>query len=297
MLRPPMRHPQALIGVAVLAVAGVTSVWLVVRASLGQRHNPARCAPGFAASGYRCCVAGQTLGDDGCVGDSPRCPSPMEHVKFPRSGCVMPAQRIRIEGGKLTLSPSDWEAEGQLSPRTFAVQSFAIDSAEVTIERWTQCVAEGRCTPQVSLEPGLPVTNVRPLEAERFCQSVGGRLPTRDEWIFAAAGAGGRRYPWGQTGLVCRRAAFGLVNGPCGHGATGPDLAGARPDGRSPDGVFDLSGNVAEWAKQPDGTFRARGGSYRSTLAGELKSWAEEALPDADRAPHVGFRCAYDLPG
>jgi formylglycine-generating enzyme required for sulfatase activity len=218
-------------------------------------------------------------------------------ARFPSTGCAFPTRRVRVEGGTLKLAPSDWEAEGQLSPRTFAVQSFELDNSEVTIERWTHCVAEGRCSPQLAQEPGLPVTNVSPAEAERFCRSLGGRLPTRDEWIFAAARSAGRRYPWGQTGLVCRRAVFGLVSGPCAHGATSPDLAGSRPDGASPEGFFDLAGNVAEWAREPDGTYRARGGSFQSSLAGELKSWSEVALPRGDRAPFVGFRCAYETKG
>jgi formylglycine-generating enzyme required for sulfatase activity len=58
--------------------------------------------------------------------------------------------------------------------------------------------------------------------------------------------------------------------------------------------VLDLAGNVAEWTREPDGSFVARGGSYRSELAGDLKTWAVEARQA--RAPHVGFRCVYPSP-
>jgi formylglycine-generating enzyme required for sulfatase activity len=138
------------------------------------------------------------------------------------------------------------------------------------------------------------VTGVTPEEAEQLCLLSGGRLPTADEWVMAASGTEPRRFPWGQTGLVCRRASFGLVDGPCSEGATGPELSGARPDGKTPEGVLDLAGNVAEWTREADGSYRARGGSFRSREAGELKSWAVEPMPAERRARHIGFRCAYE---
>jgi formylglycine-generating enzyme required for sulfatase activity len=136
------------------------------------------------------------------------------------------------------------------------------------------------------------VVNVAPGEAQTFCRFLGGRLPTAAEWLFAATGIDVRRYPWGRTGLVCRRAAFGLAAGPCAEGARGPELAGFRPDGATPEGVQDLAGNVAEWTIEADDVFAARGGSYLSQVAAELKTWAVE--PNHGPAPHIGFRCAYD---
>ena len=110
---------------------------------------------------------------------------------------------------------------------------------------------------------------------------------------MGGAGAAARRFAWGSSGLVCRRAAFGLSTGPCAR-QDQPELAGSRPDGASPEGVLDLIGNVAEWTSEPGGGFAARGGSYRSTAAAELKSWAVEAGGDGGaKSLHIGFRCAY----
>jgi formylglycine-generating enzyme required for sulfatase activity len=144
-------------------------------------------------------------------------------------------------------------------------------------------------------EPGLPVAGVTFAEAAMFCAASGGRLPTRDELTFAASGPTGRRYPWGDTGAVCRRAAWGLVDGPCGHGATGPEIAGSHPDGDSPEGIADLAGNVAEWATlSPSGaTAVVWGGSWASTAASELRPWQERAPPPAGRSLEIGFRCVY----
>src|SRR6185503_21054203 len=101
-----------------------------------------------------------------------------------------------------------------------------------------------------------------------------GALPSRDQLAFAAAGQTGRRYAWGDTGAVCRRAAWGLASGPCAEGASGPEIAGAHPDGASPEGVLDLAGNVAEWSA-PDRAdapvAEVRGGSFADGAASALR--------------------------
>jgi formylglycine-generating enzyme required for sulfatase activity len=58
-----------------------------------------------------------------------------------------------------------------------------------------------------------------------------------------------------------------------------------------------MAGNVAEWVAPKDSVDRmgvARGGSWRSALATELRTWARLEL-DPDRPDdRVGVRCAYD---
>jgi formylglycine-generating enzyme required for sulfatase activity len=276
-----MRRPAVMLGALVLAGLTVFVTGMLARR---ERSDPARCPRGLVSLGGRCCGAGQKLERNSCTGAPQTC---SEGLLLTRTGCVAPPGRAHIAGGSLHISPSDWEAEGVLEARTLTVSSFDLDRTEVTLEHWRSCRT---CRQLDGPEPGAPVTNVSASEAAAFCREQGGRLPSSDEWLFAASGSAGRRYPWGQTGLVCRRAAFGLEAGPCAeHG--GPELAGARPDGRSPEGVLDLAGNVAEWTVEPDGSFRARGGSWRSRVAGELKVWAAEA--PTGPAAHIGFRCAY----
>lgn len=277
---------RVLVGAGVLgALLAVAVVLFVARR---ERTDPARCPEGLVARGFRCCAEGQTFARGACTGAPLVCPAGLERTP---KGCVVAATRVRIPAGTLTLSPSDWEAEGVVAPRTLTLPDFELDTAEVTHLRWAACATSGACRALATTEPGLPVTHVSADEAEKFCRTLDGHLPTADEHLFAAAGSAGRRFPWGQSGLVCRRVSFGLVEGPCASGASGPELAGARPDGRTPEGVFDLAGNVAEWTREPDGSVRARGGSFHSRVAGELKSWSEEQLPGP--ATHVGFRCAY----
>jgi formylglycine-generating enzyme required for sulfatase activity len=200
-------------------------------------------------------------------------------------------QRVTIQGNLVSLSGADWEGKAGKAGQAKVV-SFEIDSLEVTGARYARCVEADACAPlRGTSAPTLPVREVAPEQAEAFCRFAGGRLPTGPEWVLAAAGKEGRRFPWGSTGLVCRRAVFGLADGPCASGAREPDEVASRPDGKTPEGVLDLAGNVAEWAREPGNRFLARGGSYSSKGAAELKSWA--ATERSGPAPDIGFRCAY----
>ncbi len=272
------------------AVAVFASVAIIVRFAEAERKAPARCPSGLEAQGARCCGVGQVLATNGqCTGNASGCADGM--FKDDTGACVVSEGRVELSGGSVRFGGSDWEGAPE-AMREVSAKPFLLDRTEVTVDRFRACSNAGKC-PKIpdEAEPGRPVRNVSPAEADAFCAFVGGRLPSSEEWLFAAAGANGRRYPWGNTGLVCRRASFGLALGPCASGAVGPELAGARPDGATPEGILDLAGNVAEWAREADGAYVARGGSFRSELAGELKTTAFETRQT--RAPHVGFRCAY----
>lgn len=273
-----VRVALALTGLAVCALA-------VTRLALRQRLPPDRCPEGMLLAGERCCGAGQTEQNHVCAGRAMTCSAAQGLASDGQ--CVARVRVIALAGGELFIAAADWDGEsgGERFPRT-RVAPFRLDAAEVTLERWRACSS---CEARHGAA-GSPVRDVTPAQAEAFCQSQRGRLPTSAEWVWAAAGSTARRYPWGNSGLVCRRAAFGLERGPCAE-LRGPELAGSRPDGASPDGVLDLAGNVAEWTVERPGVFAARGGSFRSTAAAELKSWA--ALADSHKAPYIGFRCAY----
>lgn len=275
----------SLLGIAATAGAVVAIVRLAAR----EHATPERCGAGLVAFLSRCCAPEQTVSGPHCVGEPASCPQGM-HVAASRSGCVADARRVTFAGGRVSLGADDWETEGAAEERTLSVAAFSLDATEVTLEQWSHCVQAGACRSLDESEPGAPVSGVDAKEAERFCRFEGGRLPTSDEWLFAAVGTDGRRFPWGPTGLVCRRAVFGVENGPCAAGG-GMEITGSRPDGKTPEGVLDLAGNVAEWTVERDGRTVARGGSYRSRAAVELKSWAVET--PAPRTPYVGFRCAY----
>jgi formylglycine-generating enzyme len=271
-------------------VAAVASIAIIVRFAEAERRMPARCPAGLDAQGARCCGMGQVVSSTGqCSAVASTCATAM--IKDENGACVLPELRIHIAGGTTHFGATDWEGAPEAA-RDVTVAPFDLDQAEVTVARFRLCSTANKC-PKIpeEAEPGRPVRNVSPSEAASFCAFASGHLPSSDQWLFAAAGVAGRRYPWGNTGLVCRRASFGMTRGPCAQGGSGPDFAGARPDGATPDGVLDLAGNVAEWTREQDGSFAARGGSYRSELASDLKTSTFEARQT--RAAYVGFRCAY----
>jgi formylglycine-generating enzyme required for sulfatase activity len=273
---------------AALAVfAAVASVVVTVAAALGDRQGPARCPEGLSAQGARCCGLGQRVSAGRCVGKPLACAATQTLTP---DGCVAPPRRVAYPGGKALLGAPDWEGHEARVQTSGNVAPFELDAYEVTIARYQACASAHACDALPSTgEAGEPVRSLTPEQAETFCRFVGGHVPTGSEWVLAAMGRDARRFAWGSTGLVCRRAAYGMLHGPCADDASGPELAGSRPDGESPEGAFDLAGNVAEWTREADG-YVARGGSFRSTNAGELKSWAAERTgPRVD----VGFRCAY----
>jgi formylglycine-generating enzyme len=266
-------------------------VWGVVLAGLvaaavfatrGSRQNVS-CGPGFYAVAARCCP-GPLANDTDCL--APReCPPPLV---MHAGGCDAPDDRVTVPETTLQVGPSDWEAEGRVEPRTLHVGPFQLDAFEATL---------GHVSPHSIVDGARAKSGLTRKDAADYCKRRGGRLPTEDEWIAAAAGSVGRRYPWGDTGAVCRRAAFGLSAGPCASTGTGPDTVGAHPSGDTPTGLHDMAGNVAEWVAPSPSSSKggvARGGSWRSALATDLRTWARLEL-DPDRPDdRVGVRCAYD---
>ncbi|HRI67629.1 MAG TPA: SUMF1/EgtB/PvdO family nonheme iron enzyme [Polyangium sp.] len=279
---------------AVGFVLGAMVFGLVIRAALDRAAPPSRCAAGMVLLGPRCCGTGQTLAGQQCVGRPAAC---AQGLNVTERGCVAPNQIIYLPGGTLRIGPGDWEAQGQVIPQTIEVPAFSMDAHEVHELRYGACIAAGACAAvELSGEPGRALGGVTLDEAARFCAWAGGALPTAEQLAFAAAGVTGRRYAWGETGAVCRRAAWGLVRGPCGEGATGPELTGSHPDGVSPEGIFDLAGNVAEWAAPANVEAKlvdVRGGSFADGAASALRSWHRREMDRTTRAVDIGWRCAY----
>ncbi len=132
----------------------------------------------------------------------------------------------------------------------------------VWVERWGEVAGADWRHPQGPESRlhalGLhPVVQVSALDAETFCSHHGLRLPSEEEWEYAARGPDGLRYPWGRK--LTRATLPQLANagtwkccGPSdadGHLRTAP--VGSFPAGRSPFGLDDMIGNVWEWTSSP----------------------------------------------
>ncbi len=146
-----------------------------------------------------------------------------------------------------------------------------------------------------------PVVWVSPHDAEAYARWAGCRLPTDEEWQWAAQGPSGFAWPWGRR----------FETGYCNDGGGGTTPVDAYPAGVSAAGCFDMCGNTWEWTSPEfdDGWHRwrlIRGGSY---FLAQGSVWYTEGGPiraDAhlrfllmgeglNRCATIGFRCAADL--
>lgn len=174
-----------------------------------------------------------------------------------------------------------------------------------------------------------PVIDVDWYDALAFAAWAGKRLPTEAEWELAAAWDGERKatrlYPWGDVGPGARgeyRANYQPqklpenappealpIDDPAADGFPGLAPVGSFLMGATPQGVLDLSGNVAEWCQDwyradyrqldpgnpvgPEtGTDKVlRGGHYLSDEQ-EVRACFRLAQEPDLRQPFIGFRCA-----
>jgi formylglycine-generating enzyme required for sulfatase activity len=133
----------------------------------------------------------------------------------------------------------------------------------------------------------LPAVKVDFPDAVKLCTAAGKHLCTEDEWQKACTSGTPREFPYGER----------LVPARCHHHGK---LKQALPAGAlhacvTPEGVHDLSGNVAEWTASTvrEGAPQRviRGGSFKQSDAKLGCTARDYYLPGLGGAKHIGFRC------
>jgi formylglycine-generating enzyme required for sulfatase activity len=200
--------------------------------------------------------------------------------------------------------------------RNVRLGPYAIDITPVTNAQFSQFVKAAGYKPKDdrnflkhwkdgAVPAGLenhPVVYVDLGDARAYAEWASKRLPTEEEWQYAAQGRDGRAYPWGNE----------WEDGICNGGQTGgTSSVTAFPNARSPFGCYDMCGNVWEWteSERSDGNTRfciIRGGSFYEARGSHWYAdggprpcnFAAKFLlmwPGLDRCETVGFRCVVDI--
>lgn len=246
------------------------------------------------------------------------------------------SQMLYIPGGIFRLGND--EGENDEKPSLWVrLDAYYMDETEVTNAAYAQCVEAEACDPPDSSRSAYydtyygdpdygnyPVVFVSWYDAATFCEWRGGRLPSEAEWEKAASFDAEQtiklRYPWGDEfdgerlnfcDVNCDRE---NANGRFNNGFRDTAPVGSYANGRSPLGLYDMTGNVMEWVADwynsrayqnasdtnplgpPEGQYKSiRGGSWLSA-ADELTTTTRSSFDPTVSRTNLGFRCAAAVP-
>jgi formylglycine-generating enzyme len=208
---------------------------------------------------------------------------------------------------------------GNCPPGMIPIDTFCIDRVEASL---VYVAGDAPFSPYfnpgsenvraVAIEGAVPQGYISGAQAEDACILSGKRLCTDQEWLRACQGPTGWTFPYGDMIMagVCNDARsvhpaveyFGTTDpwiyselgNPClNQLADSVDATASHAGCVTPEGAFDMMGNLHEWTADPDGTFR--GGFYVDTkLNGPGCLYATVLHDTAHWDYSTGFRCCAD---
>jgi formylglycine-generating enzyme required for sulfatase activity len=223
---------------------------------------------------------------------------------------AIPDGMILIPGGEFLMGSDRPDADRQERPaHKTTVAPFYIDATEVTCEDYQKFVKATAYKPPAGWvggncpggEPRKPATGVDWYDASAYAKWAHKRLPTEAEWEFAARGATGWIYPWGDQWQKGAANADGAAQGM---------VVAKTFKGTSPFQCYDMVGNAWEWTASTlvpypgggldqevsDNLRVIRGGSWESTKDSATTTyrfgWPAKGGKDYS---NTSFRCAQDI--
>jgi len=188
-----------------------------------------------------------------------------------------------VPGGEYQMgcSPGDNECFDNEKPsRRVRINGFWMQESEVTQDAYERVMGQN---PSVFKGSQLPVESVTWYEAKSYCAKAGLRLPTEEEWEYAARG--------GTTG-----SRYGELNGVAWYdGNSGNRTHEVKGKTANRYGLYDMLGNVREWTSSDyDGNRKTlRGGSW-GNVPQDSRASGRVGVGPGERGDYGGFRCLGD---
>lgn len=230
---------------------------------------------------------------------------------------------VRIRGGTLRWPGDPARLPLPLVGAEVEVSDFWLDMTEVSNRQYRAFLKANpgheppRHWDRVTTEhDDLPVVHVSWEDARAYAEWVGKRLPTFVEWSWAARGAENRELPWpdAEPGVLRGNASqppiatWNVTQQTDEYFARAAPVE-SHPEARTPDGLFHMFGNVAEWTESriamrgkdgldvdPRSRFVA-GHAWSDGAKGHtLATYGRRGIGRMDAAASIGFRCARSTP-
>jgi formylglycine-generating enzyme len=248
------------------------------------------------------CAAGTHFEGTACVADAapakndpaaaPTSVASTTPAPAPAAG-PCPSAMALVKGGKYKMGFLKNDA---------TVGDFCFDKTEATAKDYEACVGTKKCNdafincaPEATYKKAgkedHPIVCVDFQQAVDYCAAQGKRLPTDEEWEWAARGGDeGRTYPWGNDtpkDQLCWAGA-GARNSTCS--------VTEHPGGASKDGLLGMAGNVFEWTtNRQDAQTKdrvGRGASWRDGIPNMFRNDRPGRFQVTYRCGFLGIRCA-----